>query len=97
MAKRKQKLYWYLITWTNPDADSKCVPGRVGTVIGLECRKEHWEGMSRAKRDFIPSARLAFLGAVPADYHENYPGEASRRIDLWKARYLKEHPIDGVS
>jgi hypothetical protein len=97
MAKYPQRLYWHIITWTNPDADPRCVPGDVGAVIGLECRKEKWEGRCRDDRGFCPAARLALLGIVPIDYHERYPKEASRRIELWKARYLEEHPTDGVS
>ncbi len=97
MTQKQRKIYWHLIIWTNPDADPTTVPGTVGTAIGLERKRDRWDGIDKVRRDFCPSARLAFLGAVPADYHERYPEEASRRLNLWSARYLAEHPIDEVS
>jgi hypothetical protein len=97
MAKYEQRRYWHVITWINPDADPRYIPGEVGTVIGLKQRQEKWEGRCRDGKGFCPVARLALIGIVPINYHEEYPEEAFRRLELWKARYLKAHPIDGVS
>ena len=83
MAKKGAKIYWHLVTWVRPEETDGF---SVGDVVGYEEQTTERYGYDQAAGDFPVKTRLVVLGALPADYHEKYPKEASARLALWKQR-----------
>lgn len=82
-----KKMYWHIVTWVSPLSKDK---SSVGDVVGYDAIKTQIFGHSVKDKGFFAKIRLTFLGALPEDYHERYPKEASSRLELWKARYFEE-------
>jgi len=83
MAKRVKKIYWHLVTGVHPDKSDALT---VGDVVGYDEPTTERYGFSQESRGFYVKTRLTLLGSLPANYHEQYPKEASARLDLWKQR-----------
>ncbi len=87
----KKWCYWHLIVWVNPEIhDPKYCPGNVGTCIGLDEKTTEWTGLDHGKKGFYTTAKLKFLGRLPADYHETNPKEAMAQLDEWETKVQTE-------
>jgi len=84
-----KKTYWHIVTWVHPSSEDGL---SVGDVIGYDEKKNERYGHDSKGRGFYVKTKLAFLGALPADYHERHPEEARARLDLWKEKFMANYP-----
>ena len=85
-----KKTFWHIVSFVGSIGESEY---KLHQIVGYEEKKTEIYGCDDACKGFSVKAKLAYLGSLPAAYHEDYPEEASSRLDIWRDAWLSSHHV----